>query len=238
MTKEVPDTTEDEDDLFHYTPFQRLLGHHLLEKQSFTNMPKAYLIATPIIVLALVLAFTLANFAILSSKMQLIPIDELSFSSFKESIYFGILLSSIPQILLWSLIVHGLLIFLGGKGKILKSLAIYAIAQIPLVLGLVVLTVIASTQTKTVIYPHGFPLFGTYLLEYRTINVNYDLFQIFNVFANSYTIASNVIVPITTLYAMIIAGVGLSSEHKVPLMIGLFITGLAYIASMVFYFIV
>ncbi|MHA1463478.1 MAG: YIP1 family protein [Candidatus Heimdallarchaeaceae archaeon] len=237
MKKEITEP-EEQEDLFKYTPLQRLLGHHLLDKQSFKNMSKAYMIATPIIVLALILAFTLVNFTILSSKMQLVPADENIISLFKESIYFGILLSAVPQILLWSVIIHGLMIFLGGKGKFLKSLSIYSMSQIPVVLGLIILTVVASAQTQSVIYPYGFPLMGSYLLNYNTVTVSYDIFQIFNVFSGNYTLASNILVPITNLYAMIIAAVGLSSEHKAPLMISLFVTGLAFVASMIFYFII
>jgi hypothetical protein len=229
---------EEQEDLFKYNPLQRLLGHHLLDKQSFTNMSKAYMIATPIIILALILAFNLANFTILVNKMQLIPADENLMALFKESIYFGILIGVIPQILLWSVIIHGLMIFLGGKGKFLKSLSIYSTAQIPIVLGLIILIIVASAQTRSIIYPYGFPLMGSYLLQNSTVNVSYDIIQIFNVFSGNYTLASNIIVPITSLYAMIIAAVGMSSEHKAPLMISLFVTGLAFVASMIFYFII
>jgi hypothetical protein len=229
---------EEQEDLFRYTPLQRLLGHHLLDKQSFTNMPKAYMIATPIIIVALILALNLVNFTILASKMQLVPADENTIALFKESIYFGVLVSVVPQILLWSVIVHGLMVFLEGKGKFLKSLSIYSTAQIPVVLGLIILTIVASTQTRTVIYPYGFPLMGSYLFQQTTVTFSYDIFQIFNVFSSNYTLASNIIVPLTYLYAMIIAAVGLSSEHKVPLMISLFVTGLAYVATLIFYFLV
>lgn len=237
MRKEATES-EEQEDLFKYTPLQRLLGHHLLDKQSFANMHKVYMIATPIVILALILTFNLVNFTILASKMQLVPADENMVALFKESIYFGILFSIVPQILLWSVIVHGLMVFLGGKGKFLKSLSIYSIAQIPLILGLIILAIVASTQAQSVIYPYGFPLMGSYLLQNNTVNVSYDIFQIFNVFSRNYTLASNIIVPITNLYAMIIAAVGLSSEHKAPLMISLFVTGLAFVASMIFYFIV
>ncbi len=237
MKKEIIEP-EEQEDLFRYTPLQRLLGHHLLDKQSFTNMPKAYMIATPIIVVALILALNLVNFAILASKMQLVPADENAIALFKESIYFGVLISVVPQILLWSVIVHGLMVFLEGKGKFLKSLSIYSTAQIPVVLGLIILTIVASTQTRTVIYPYGFPLMGSYLFQQTTVTFSYDIFQIFNVFSSNYTLASNIIVPLTYLYAMIIAAVGLSSEHKVPLMISLFVTGLAYVATLIFYFLV
>ncbi len=237
MKKNVSEP-EEQEDLFKYTPLQRLLGHHLLDKQSFTNMPKAYMIVAPIIILALILALNSVNFTILSSKMQLVPADENILALFKESIYFGVLLSIVPQILLWSVIVHGLMVFLGGKGKFLKSLSIYSIAQIPIALGLIILTIVASTQTQSVIYPYGFPLMGYYLLQNNTVNMSYDIFQIFNVFSGNYTLASNIIVPITNLYATIIAARGLSSEHKAPLMICLFVTGLAYVATMIFYFIV
>ncbi len=229
---------EEQEDLFKYTPLQRLLGHHLLDRQSFTNIPKAYLIATPIIIVVLILAFNLVNFAILASKMQLVPVDENAIALFKESIYFGILIAVVPQILLWSVIVHGLLVFLEGKGKFLKTLSIYSTAQIPVIVGLIILTIVASAQTRSVIYPHGFPLMGSIIFQYNTVNFSYDIFQIFNVFSSNYTLASNIIVPITYLYAMIIAAVGLSSEHKIPLLISLFVTGLAYVATMIFYFLV
>ncbi|MHA1483107.1 MAG: Yip1 family protein, partial [Candidatus Heimdallarchaeaceae archaeon] len=156
MKKNVSEP-EEQEDLLKYTPLQRLLGHHLLDKQSFTNMPKAYMIAAPIIILALILALNFINFTILSSKMQLVPTDENILALFKESIYFGVLLSIIPQILLWAIIVHGLMIFLGGKGKFLKSLSIYSIAQIPIALGLIILTIVASARTQSIIYPYGFP---------------------------------------------------------------------------------
>lgn len=229
---------EEQEDLFKYTPLQRLLSHHLLDKQSFTNMPKAYMIVAPIVVLALIFSLNYTNLVILFSKMQLVPTNENMMASFRESIFVGNLISTIPQILLWSLIIHGLMVFLEGKGKFLKTLSIYSISQIPIVLGLIILTIVASSQTRSIVYPYGFPLMGSYLLQYNTVNVSYDLLQIFNVFSSNYALASNIIIPITNLYAMAIAAVGLSSEHKVPLMISLFVTGLAFIASMIFYFIV
>ena len=120
----------------------------------------------------------------------------------------------------------------------MKTFSIYSTAQLPVVVGLIILTIVASAQTRSVIYPHGFPLMGSIFFQYNTVTFSYDIFQIFNVFSSNYTLASNIIVPITYLYAMIIAAVGLSSEHKIPLLISLFVTGLAYVATMIFYFLV
>lgn len=231
-------TSDDEEIILKYTPFQRLLGHHLLDKDSFIHAPKLYMILTPIIILILIMALNVGNFAILVNKMQFIPSNYPDFAIFRESVYFGIFLTTVPQILLWAVIVHGLMVFLGGKGSFPKSLSIYSFSQIPVVIGLIILMIIALAQSTTQIYPYGFPLMGSYLLEYSTVRVSYDIYQIFNVTFSAYSLASNILIPVTNLYSSVIAGFGLSSEHKTPTLVGLFVTGLAFIASMIFYFII
>ena len=150
------------------------------------------------------------------------PLIDEDFTNFKESYYIGIPISSILQVLFWGVIMFGVFRYLGGKGKVSKTLAIYCISLIPVVLGTAVLLIFASTQPSLLIISNSTDF---------VIEGSFKGFTGFN-------LINNILIPIVYFYSHVIAAVGLSAEHKIPLVIGGLVAGMAYIASMVFYFLV
>jgi len=204
-------------------PFRRLIGHHLLDSSSFKGMADLYLIVVPLIVLIILTSIRVGNFFLLFSKIEFIPPIESEVASVKESFIIGILSSTAPQIIIWATILFGLLRYLGGKGKYLKSLSIYCISQIPVVVGAIVLLAIAATQPDVII---------------NTDVANFNIFEAFNAATWGYKIADSILIPTTFLYSHIMIAIGLSVEHEVPKSIGFFVSGMAYIAAMLFYFLI
>jgi len=216
-----PDDTFE--DLYKATPLKRIIGHHLFDSNSFLYLSKIYLIVVPIVVLLILMSLRIGIFALLVSKASFVPFAADQVASFKQSNYLGILLSAIPQVLVWAVLIYGLMLLLGGKGKFLQSVSIYSIAQIPLVIGLLLLLFVALAQPSVTI---------------PTSIVDFEVFQAFNNAFFGYNLANNIIFPITSLYSNIIAGIGLSAEHKVPALVGIIVGIMAFIASMVFSYLI
>ncbi len=221
MDADTVQIDEIQDDTYHSTPLKRIMGHHLLDSSSFLNISKFYYICVPIIVLILLMSLRLGVFALLLSKSDFVPFVEEQVNSFKESYYLGISLTAVPQILVWSVLVYGLMILMGGKGKFLRSVSIFSIAQIPIVLGLIILLFIGIAQPEATIST-------SILVE--------EIFTSFNTAFSGYNLANNILYPITSFYSSLIAGVGLSTEHKVPALIGVIAGIMAFVASMIFYY--
>jgi len=225
--KELPIDEEEIVDIYSSTPIRRLIMHHTLDLLSFQNMSKIYLIVTPIIVLVILLALKLGTFAIFINKMNFQPALEselaIEFLRTRESLYMGILITTIPQILLWGTLLYPLLKMLGGKGDYFKTLSIYSIAQIPMVIGSFILLLVAVAQPLTIIPTNveGFSIIGA-----------------FNYVTQGYTIATFVVLPITSLYTHLIAGTGLSAEHKIPQLLGVIVGIIASILAILFYFLI
>ena len=225
--KELPIDEEEIVDIYSSTPIRRLIMHHTLDLLSFQNMSKIYLIVTPIIVLVILLALKLGTFAIFINKMNFQPALEselaIEFLRTRESLYMGILITTIPQILLWGTLLYPLLKMLGGKGDYFKTLSIYSIAQIPMVIGSFILLLVAVAQPLTTIPTNveGFSIIGA-----------------FNYVTQGYNIANFVVLPITSLYTHIIAGTGLSAEHKIPQLLGVIVGIIASILAILFYFLI
>jgi hypothetical protein len=226
--KELPiDEDEEIIDIYSSTPIRRLIRHHTLDMLSFQNMSKAYLVVTPLLVLVILLALKLGTFAIFINKMNFDPALEsdlaIEFLRTRESLYIGILITTVPQILLWATLLYPLLRMLGGKGDYFKTLSIYSIAQIPMVIGSFILLLVAVTQPLT------------------TIPTNVDGFSIIGAFdyvTKGYNIANYIVLPITSLYTHIIAGTGLSTEHKIPQLLGIIVGIVASILAILFYFLI
>ena len=162
-------------------------------------------------------------FALLVNKTNFVPYASDQVASFKQSNYLGISLSAIPQVIVWAVLIYGLMLLLGGKGKFLQSVSIYSIAQIPVVIGLLVLLFVALGQPSATI---------------QTSIVDFEIFQAFNNAFYGYNLSNNIILPITSLYSNIIAGIGLSTEHKVPALVGIIVGIMAFIASMLFAYLI
>ena len=226
--KHIPiDEDEEFDDPYSSTPVRRIIGHHTLDMYSFQNMSKIYMIITPIVILVILVAIKLGTFAILINRMNfepsLNPDLAVEFMRIKESLYLGILVTTMPQILLWGTLLYPLLKMLGGKGDYFKTLSIYSTAHIPTVIGSFVLLLIAVAQPITVI---------------PTNVENFSIVEAFNYVTQGYRIANFIIVPITSLYTHVIAGTGLSAEHKMPQLLGIIVGVIASILAIVFYFLV
>ncbi|NHK30941.1 MAG: hypothetical protein FK730_06280 [Asgard group archaeon] len=224
--KQLPiDDDEEIEDLYSSTPVRRLIGHHTLDIFSFQNMSKIYMIITPIAVLLVLLALKLGTFAILINKMDFQPSLEtdVEFLRMRESLYMGILVTTIPQILLWGTLLYPLLKMLGGKGDYFKTLSIYSIAHIPVVIGAIILLFVAVAQPVVTI---------------PTNIENFDVFAAFNFVTQGSLIANYIIFPITSLYTHVIAGTGLSAEHKMPQLLGIIIGVVASILAILFYFLI
>lgn len=219
---EIENGTLDTDEYANSTFLRRIVGHHLLDSKSYQGMSTVYLIIVPIIVLLILVSLRLAIFASLTNNITFDPSIDDVFKNFKESYYIATPLSSILQVLFWGVIMFGIFRYLGGKGKVGKTLAIYCMSLIPVVLGTAVLFIFASTQPSLLIFSNSTDF---------VIEGSYRVFTSFN-------LANNILIPIVYLYSHVIAAVGLSTEHKIPLVIGGLVAGMAYIASMVFYFLV
>lgn len=204
-------------------PFRRLVGHHLLDSSSFKGMTNSYLIIIPVIIVFVLTGIKVGNFFLLFSKIEFNPAIESEVASVKESFLFGILSSTAPQIIIWATILYGLLRYLGGKGNYLKTLSVYCISQIPIVVGALVLLVVAAIQPEVVI---------------QTDVADFNIFEAFNTATLGYKIADAIIIPTTFLYSHIMIAIGLSAEHETPKSIGFFVSGLAYVAVMLFYFLI
>lgn len=223
MNVELNDEESGFSNPYKTTPFRRFIGHHLLDSSSFKGMTNSYMIIIPLIVVFVLTGLKIGNFFLLFSKIEFNPSIESEVAIVKESFIIGILSSTAPQIIIWATILFGLLRYLGGKGKYLKSLSIYCISQIPVVVGSLVLLAIAATQPEIVI---------------QTDVADFNIFEAFNAATWGYRIADIIIVPTTFLYSHIMIAVGLSVEHETPKSIGFFASGLAYIAIMLFYFLI
>ena len=210
-------------DPYKTAPFRRLIGHHLLDSSSFKGMTNSYQLIISLIVVFVLTGIKVGTFFLLFSKIEFNPAIESEVVSVKESFLIGILSSTAPQIIIWATILFGLLRYLGGKGNYLKSLSIYCISQIPVVIGTLVLLAIAATQPEVVI---------------QTDVVDFNIFEAFNTATWGYRIADTILVPTTFLYSHIMIAIGLSVEHGTPKSIGFFVSGLAYIAVMLFYFLI
>ena len=219
---EKENETLDTDEHTNSTSLKRIVGHHLLDSKSYHDMSTVYLIIVPIIVLLILVSLRLAIFTSLTNNITFDPSIDDVFKNFKESYYIATSLSSLLQVLFWGVIMFGVFRYLGGKGKVGKTLAIYCISLIPVVLGTAVLLIFASTQPSLLIISNSTDFF---------IEGSFKGFTGFN-------LANNILIPIVYLYSHVIAAVGLSAEHKIPLVIGGLVAGMAYIASMVFYFLV
>lgn len=226
--KHIPiDEDEEIEDPYSSTPVRRIIGHHTLDMLSFQNMSNIYMIITPIVVLVLLVAIKLGTFAILINKINfeppLNPDLAVEFIRIKESLYLGILVTTIPQILLWGTLLYPLLRMLGGKGDYFKTLSIYSTAHIPTVIGSFILLLIAVAQPIT-----AFP----------TNVENFSIVEAFNYASQGYRIANFIILPVTSLYTHVIAGTGLSAEHKMPQLLGIIVGIIASILAILFYFFV
>ncbi|MFW9851853.1 MAG: YIP1 family protein [Candidatus Thorarchaeota archaeon] len=223
MSVELDDEESSFYDPYRTAPFRRLIGHHLLDSSSFKGMTTSYLIILPLIIVFVLTGIKVGNFFLLFSKIEFNPAIESEVASVKESFLVGILSSTAPQILIWATILYGLLRYLGGKGSYLKSLSIYCISQIPVVIGALVLLAIAATQPEVVI---------------QTDVADFNIFEAFNTATWGYKIADTILIPTTFLYSHIMIAIGLSIEHETPKSIGFFVSGMAYIAVMLFYFLI
>ncbi|MHA1952662.1 MAG: YIP1 family protein [Candidatus Heimdallarchaeaceae archaeon] len=226
--KHIPiDEDEEIEDPYSSTPVRRIIGHHILDMPSFQNMSKIYMIITPIIVLVILVSIKLGTFAILINRMNfepaLNPDLAVEFMRIKESLYLGILATTIPQILLWATLLYPLLKMLGGKGDYFRTLSIYSTAHIPVVIGSFILLLIAIAQPITPI---------------PTNVENFSIVEAFNYVTQGYRIANFIIVPVTSLYTHVIAGTGLSAEHKMPQLLGIIVGVIASILAILFYFLV
>ena len=216
-------TDETFEDLYKGTPLRRILKHHMLDSYSFQYLSKTYLIVVPIVVLLILMSIRIGVFALLLSKTSFVPYTADQVESFRQSNYLGISLSAIPQVIVWAVLIYGLMLLLGGKGKFWQSVSIYSIAQIPVVIGSLVLLFVALGQPPATI---------------QTSIVDFEIFLAFNNAFHGYNLANNIILPITSLYTNIIAGVGLSTEHKVPALVGIIVGIMAFIASMLFAYLI
>ena len=223
MEQDEIQTDDTIEDFYEGTPLKRIVGHHLLDSYSFNFLSKIYLIVVPIVVLSVLTSLRIGIFALLVSKVSFVPFAADQVASFKQSNYLGIALSAIPQVIVWAVLIYGLMLLLGGKGKFLQSVSIYSISQIPVVIGLIVLLLVSLAQPSV------------------TVQTSIFEFEIFNAFNNAffgYGLANNIIFPITSLYANIIAGIGLSAEHKVPALVGIIVGIMAFVASMLFSYLI
>lgn len=218
----IENETLDKDEYTNSTFLRRIVGHHLLDSKSYQGMSTVYLTVVPIIVLLILVGLKIVIFASLTKNITFDPSIDEDFTNFKESYYIGIPISSILQVLFWGVIMFGVFRYLGGKGKVSKTLAIYCISLIPVVLGTAVLLIFASTQPSLLIISNSTDF---------VIEGSFKGFTGFN-------LINNILIPIVYFYSHVIAAVGLSAEHKIPLVIGGLVAGMAYIASMVFYFLV
>ncbi|MHA1304438.1 MAG: YIP1 family protein, partial [Candidatus Heimdallarchaeaceae archaeon] len=123
---------------------------------------------------------------------------------FKNNLILSALLTP-ASLLLWSLLMYSMMTFMGGKGKYLRSLAIYSLSQIPIVIGDLILLIVAFTQP--VIIANGNLDPGSFT------ELTYTYFK-------GHSIASFIIIPITVLYSNLIAGIGMSADHKAPELLG------------------
>ncbi|MHA1224560.1 MAG: YIP1 family protein [Candidatus Heimdallarchaeaceae archaeon] len=204
-----------------YVFLERVYGNLFLDKDSFKNMPKTYKFIFPTIILLIITALKIGIFGILINKVQFQQLTEQEFLEMKNSIYLGIAISTIPQVIVWATILFGIIKFLGGKGNYVNSLSIYSLSQLPVIFTSVILLIIAASQHPIILSGAG---------------LNFDSFQEFNSAFFGYRLADLILFILSSLYVNAIAGFGLSSEHKVPAFIGLFATFLAFIATIVFYF--
>ena len=224
--KEIPiDDEEEIENPYSSTPIRRLIGHHTLDMFSFQNMSNIYMIITPIVVLLVLLALKLGTFAILINKMDFQPsLDtDVEFLRLRESLYMGILITTIPQILLWGTLLYPLLRMLGGKGDYFRTLSVYSIAHIPVVLGALILLFVAAAQPVVTI---------------PTNVENFNIESAFNFVTQGSLIANYILFPITSLYTHVIAGTGMSTEHKIPQLLGIIIGVIASILAILFYFLI
>jgi hypothetical protein len=224
--KAIPlDEDEEIENPYSSTPFRRLIGHHKLDMFSFQNMSNLYMIITPIVILLVLLALKLGEFAILINKMDFQPSLEtdVEFLRLRESLYMGILVTTIPQILLWGTLLYPLLKMLGGKGDYFKTLSIYSIAHIPVVLGAFILLIVAAAQPVVTI---------------PTNVENFDVGAAFNFVTQGSLITNYILFPITSLYTHVIAGTGLSAEHKMPQLLGIIVGVIASILAILFQFLI
>jgi hypothetical protein len=135
----------------------------------------------------------------------------------------GILVTTIPQILLWGTLLYPLLKMLGGKGDYFKTLSIYSIAHIPVVLGAFILLIVAAAQPVVTI---------------PTNVENFDVGTAFNFVTQGSLITNYILFPITSLYTHVIAGTGLSAEHKMPQLLGIIVGVIASILAILFQFLI
>jgi hypothetical protein len=221
------DEDEEFENPYSSTPVRRIIGHHTLDMLSFQNMSKLYMIITPVIILVILVAIKLGTLAILINRMNFEPTlsSELNieFMRIRESLYMGILVTTIPQILLWATLLYPLLKMLGGKGDYFRTLSIYSTAHIPIVIGSFILMIIAVAQPITTV---------------PTNVENFSIIGAFNYVTQGYNLANYIILPITSLYTHLIAGSGLSAEHKMPQLLGIIVGVIASILALLFYFLI
>lgn len=221
MSKEVKIEEELNDDIYNYRFFERFYSNIVLDKDSFLNMPSSYKLGLPISILIIITALKLGTVTILLNKIGFEQIPEQQYVAWVNSVYLGVAISTILQALIWSIILFGIIRFLGGRGNFLNTLSIYSISQIPILIGSLVLLLVAVGQPQIVLPGVGF---------------DYESFVQFGIYWAGQRIADIILFIITTLYAFIMVGFGLSSEHKVPTAIGLFTATLAFISTVLFYF--
>ena len=214
--------TEDNFEIDYSTPLKRLIGHHIFSYDSFNNMSTSYLAVTSIIVIVLLTAFTVGNILVFISKFELSEPLGIGWEDFRGSMILSASLTFL-SVLLWGILMHSAMAFMGGKGNLIRSIAIYSIAQIPVVIRDFILLIIAFTLP--VISTSGDLDPGSY------INLTETYFT-------SHNIASYILIPLSLLYSNLIAGVGISAEHKGPKFLGWVVGVMVSIFSILLRFLV
>ncbi|UJG42776.1 MAG: YIP1 family protein [Candidatus Heimdallarchaeum endolithica] len=185
-------------------PLKRIVGHLLFSYDSFLELPNKYLLVNAILIAFISSMLVLANILVLISKFELTGTIGQGWIDFKNNLILSALLTP-GSLLLWALLMHSMLSFMGGKGKFLRSLAIYCIAQIPVIIGDLILLIVAFTQPTIIADGSLDP--GSFT-------------QLTGQYFHSHSLASLILTPFTILYSNLVAGIGMSAEHKAPELLG------------------
>ncbi len=172
---------------------------------SFTDLPSKYLIYTSITMIIFLITFKLANILVLLSKFNLNGDIGSGWIDFRNNLILSAMLTPLSP-LLWGTLLYAIIAFMGGKGKYRRSIAIYLIAQCPVIIGDIILFIIAFTQPTINIA-------GSALKE--------QFMQLSATYFKSHNIATMIIEVITTIYANLVGGIGMSADQKAPELLGI-----------------
>ncbi len=203
------------------TVLERLLGHLILSRESFRGVSARYLQVASLIIISLLATFRFLNINALINNFVLEGEIGEEWERFRETSLVGQIFADVLGLFVFGTIIFSLMIFFKGKGKYLRSIGIYAIAQIPMVVGYAILLIVALNQPA--ITAPGNETYIYYMLKLSEADLR------------GYALTKLILVNIiASFYMSLIAGAGMAAEHKIPTLMGIILALIVYITRILF----